>query len=73
VAGATPAGAVRPSVYDTNAGVGDVNSVMNQGASATVRMELNDNWTFKSITAWREGDTDTVIDFDNTPAAKPPH
>ncbi|MEY3293845.1 MAG: hypothetical protein RJB12_1616, partial [Pseudomonadota bacterium] len=69
VAGATPAGAVRPSVYDTNAGVGDVNSVMNQGASATVRMDLNDNWTFKSITAWREGDTDTVIDFDNTPAA----
>jgi iron complex outermembrane receptor protein len=55
VAGATPAG--------------DVNSVMNQGASATVRMDLNDNWTFKSITAWREGDTDTVIDFDNTPAA----
>ncbi|MBX9801754.1 MAG: TonB-dependent receptor [Caulobacteraceae bacterium] len=68
VAGATPAGAVRPSVYDTNAGVGDVNSVMTQGASATVRLELNDNWTFKSITAWRDGETDTVIDFDNTPA-----
>jgi len=68
VAGATPAGAVLPSVYDTNAGVGDDNSVMNQGASATIRLELNDNWTFKSITAWREGDTDTVIDFDNTPA-----
>lgn len=40
---------------------------MNQGASATIRLDLNDNWTFKSITAWREGDTDTVIDFDNTP------
>ena len=69
LAGATPAGAVLPSVYDTNAGVGDVNSVMNQGASATIQVNLNDNWTFKSITAWREGDTDTVIDFDNTPAA----
>ena len=68
IAGATPAGAVLPSVYDTNAGVGDENSVMNQGASATIRLDLNDNWTFKSITAWREGDTDTVIDFDNTPA-----
>lgn len=66
--GATPAGAVLSSVYDTNAGVGDSNSVMNQGASATVQLDLNDNWTFKSITAWREGDTDTVIDFDNTPA-----
>lgn len=65
--GATPAGAVLPSVYDTNAGVGDDNSVMSQGASATIRLDLNDNWTFKSITAWREGDTDTVIDFDNTP------
>jgi iron complex outermembrane receptor protein len=66
--GATPAGAVLSSVYDTNAGIGDVNSVMNQGASATVQVDLNQNWTFKSITAWREGDTDTVIDFDNTPA-----
>ena len=68
VAGATPAGAVLPSVYDTNAGLGDVNSVMTEGASATVQVDLNDNWTFKSITAWRYGDTDTVIDFDNTPA-----
>ena len=68
VAGATPAGAVLPSVYDTNAGLGDDNSVESQGASATVQIDLNDNWTFKSITAWREGDTDTVIDFDNTPA-----
>jgi len=69
VAGATPAGAILSSVYDTNAGLGDVNSVESQGASATVAIELNDNWTFKSITAWREGETTTVIDFDNTPAA----
>jgi iron complex outermembrane receptor protein len=68
VAGATPAGAVLSSVYDTNAGVGDNNSVMTEGASATIEIGLNDNWTFKSITAWRQGDTDTVIDFDNTPA-----
>ncbi|MDP3802151.1 TonB-dependent receptor [Brevundimonas sp.] len=68
VAGATPAGAVLPSVYDTNAGIGDDNSVMNQGASATIQLDVNDHWTFKSITAWREGDTDTVIDFDNTPS-----
>ncbi|MDP3655496.1 MAG: TonB-dependent receptor, partial [Brevundimonas sp.] len=68
LAGATPAGAVLPSVYDTRAGLGDDNSVMSQGASATVRIDLNDNWTFKSITAWREGETTTVIDFDNTPS-----
>ncbi|WP_439476654.1 TonB-dependent receptor [Brevundimonas sp.] len=68
VAGATPAGAILSSVYDTNAGLGDVNSVESQGASATIEMELNDHWTFKSITAWREGETTTVIDFDNTPS-----
>ena len=68
VAGATPASAVLPSVYDTNAGLGDDNSVMSQGASATVQIDLSDHWTFKSITAWRDGETTTLIDFDNTPA-----
>ena len=68
VAGVGVGAGIQPSVYDTFAGIGDENSVMSQGASATLRLELNDNWTFKSITAWREGDTDTVIDFDNTPA-----
>ena len=68
VAGVGVGAGIQPSVYDTFAGIGDENSVMSQGASATIRLELNDNWTFKSITAWREGDTDTVIDFDNTPA-----
>ena len=68
VAGVGPGAGVPDSVYDTWAGVGDENSVMNQGFSATVQLDLNDHWTFKSISAWREGDTDTVIDFDNTPA-----
>ncbi|RZJ31880.1 MAG: TonB-dependent receptor [Brevundimonas sp.] len=68
VAGVGAGSGIPGSVYDTNAGLGDANSVMNQGLSATVQVDLNDNWTFKSITAWREGDTDTVIDFDNTPA-----
>ena len=67
VAGVGVGAGIQPSVYDTFAGIGDENSVMSQGASATLQLELNDNWTFKSITAWREGDTDTVIDFDNTP------
>lgn len=68
VAGVGPGAGSPDSVYDTWAGIGDENSVMNQGVSATVQLDLSDNWTFKSITAWREGDTDTVIDFDNTPA-----
>ena len=68
VAGVGPGAGVPASVYDTWAGIGDDNSVMNQGFSATMQIDLNERWTFKSITAWREGDTDTVIDFDNTPA-----
>lgn len=68
VAGVGPGAGVPDSVFDTYAGIGDENSVMNQGFSATVQLDLSDNWTFKSISAWREGDTDTVIDFDNTPA-----
>lgn len=68
VAGVGPGAGVPASVYDTFAGVGDDNSVMNQGFSATVQMDLNEHWTFKSITALRDGETDTVIDFDNTPA-----
>jgi iron complex outermembrane receptor protein len=68
VAGVGVGAGIPDSVYDTYAGLGDDNSVVNQGLSATVQIDLNDAWTFKSITAWREGDTDTVIDFDNTPA-----
>ena len=68
VAGVGPGAGVPDSVFDTYAGIGDENSVMNQGFSATVQIDMSDHWTFKSITAWREGETDTVIDFDNTAA-----
>ncbi|MBX3593532.1 TonB-dependent receptor [Sphingomonas sp.] len=56
------------SVYDTAAGAGDYNRVMSQGVSATAEIGLGSGLTFKSITAWRNGNTDTIIDFDNTPA-----
>ncbi|HWQ88105.1 TonB-dependent receptor [Brevundimonas sp.] len=68
VAGVGPGAGVPASVYDTYAGIGDSNSVENQGLALTVQMDVNDHWTFKSISAYRDGDTDTVIDFDNTPA-----
>ena len=54
------------SVYDTRAGIGDDNRVMNQGLSFTGEIGLGGDLTFKSITAYREGQTDTLIDFDNT-------
>lgn len=53
--------------YDTAAGSGDTNRVMSQGVSATGEIALTDTLTLKSITAWRNGNTNGTIDFDNTP------
>ena len=61
-------GAPLANVYDTKAGVGDTNSVMTRGLSLTGEWSINDALTFKSITAWRDGETDTLIDFDGLPA-----
>lgn len=55
------------SVYDTNAGVQGNQEVETQGTSVTVEYTVNDMLTLKSISAWRSGDTATVIDFDETP------
>ncbi|MES2498018.1 MAG: TonB-dependent receptor [Pseudomonadota bacterium] len=54
-------------VYDTRAGVGDDNKVVTKGISGTIEYEASDMLTLKSITAYRKGYTDTVIDFDGTP------
>jgi iron complex outermembrane receptor protein len=56
-----------PDQYDTRAGIGDENRVVTQGISLTGEFLLNDQLTLKSISAYRDGYTDTVIDFDNTP------
>lgn len=53
-------------VYDTRAGLGDKNRVKTKGVSLTGEFELNDALTFKSISAYRKGKTNTLIDFDNT-------
>ena len=67
VAGAAPGSEVLPNVYDTRAGLGDDNSVETEGLSFTGEWRVNDVITLRSITARREGYTDTVIDFDNAP------
>jgi iron complex outermembrane receptor protein len=67
-AGVLPGAGVPGSVYDTRAGLGDSNEVVTEGVSLTAEVNINDSLTFKSITAYREGDTTTVIDFDNTPS-----
>ncbi len=59
---------ILPDVYDTRGGVGDLNAVETKGLSLLAEWNISDVLTFKSITAWREGDTNTVIDFDTGPA-----
>lgn len=54
--------------YDTRAGAGDSNEVETRGASLTGEYRLNPAVTLKSITAYRDGETNGIIDFDNTPA-----
>ncbi len=54
-------------VYDTQAGLGDSNSVTTEGVSLTGEYHASEALTFKSITASRKGHTDTLIDFDGTP------
>ena len=66
-AGLTAGEPVLKNIYDTRAGIGSDNRVETSGVSLLAQWALNDVFTLKSITAYREGDTDTVIDFDNSP------
>ncbi|MGI9274005.1 MAG: TonB-dependent receptor [Endozoicomonas sp.] len=59
---------VSNSRYDTDSGLKNPrNDTTTNGISLTVAHDLNDNWSLKSITAYRKGDTDTTIDFDMGP------
>ena len=58
---------VTSNVFDTRAGIGDANSVETSGVSLTAEWNVNDAVTLKSITAYRDGETTTPIDFDALP------
>lgn len=57
---------VLESVYDTQSNMPADNSVETSGMSLTLDYQINDALSIKSVTAKREGDTQTVIDFDST-------
>lgn len=67
-AGLTTGAPILPDVYDTDAGIGSANSVTTEGLSLTAEWRLNDSFTLKSITARREGASDSLIDFDTNQA-----
>jgi iron complex outermembrane receptor protein len=53
--------------YDVLNDMPNVNDTSMTGASLTANFSLSDAWLLKSVTAWRESDTDTNIDFDLLP------
>lgn len=59
--------AIVDSEYDTLAGIGDDNEVETRGISLTASWDVNETMTLKSITAYRDGETTTPIDFDALP------
>uniref|UniRef100_UPI0025CD0A0C TonB-dependent receptor n=1 Tax=Phenylobacterium sp. TaxID=1871053 RepID=UPI0025CD0A0C len=64
-----PTATVLDDVYDTRAGAGDKNKVEARGVSLLGEWKASDTLTFKSITAYRAGETEGSIDFDEEPAA----
>ncbi|MCJ8191214.1 TonB-dependent receptor [Sphingomicrobium aestuariivivum] len=55
--------------YDTRAGLMDpVQQVTAEGISFHLDAGIDDHWTFRSITAWRDDESATPIDFDTLQA-----
>ncbi len=58
---------VLSDIFDTAGSLGDRNDVETKGFSLLGEWDFNDAVTLKSITAYREGETSTPIDFDALP------
>ena len=56
------------SRYDVRNGMPNVNDTSMTGVSAVANWRISDDWSFKFISARRESDTETNIDFDTTQA-----
>jgi iron complex outermembrane receptor protein len=56
------------SRWDTQSGLAPLNGTEAMGGSIVVSAALGDAWDFKSISAYRESDSENNIDFDTTPA-----
>jgi len=55
-------------LFDTQSGLAPLNGTDSEGYSMTIDWLVGDRWRFKSITAYRESDSENNIDFDTTPA-----
>lgn len=57
------------SDFDTRSGFAQLNHTTLEGAALTMNWIANQDWSLKSVTAYRDSDTDTNIDFDTLPPA----
>jgi iron complex outermembrane receptor protein len=62
-----PAVPVLSDRYDVRNGMLNINDTEMKGAALTANWTLNDAWSLKSVTAYRESETFTNIDFDTLP------
>lgn len=65
------AGAACPpndSRWDTQSGLAPLNGTDAKGSSVVVSAIMSNDWLFKSISSYRESDSENNIDFDTTPA-----
>jgi iron complex outermembrane receptor protein len=53
--------------YDVRNGMPNINDTTMDGYSATLDWRINDSWSMKLVSAYRESDTETNIDFDTLP------
>jgi iron complex outermembrane recepter protein len=53
--------------YDVRNGMPNINDTTMEGYGLTFDFKLNEDWSLKSVTAYRKSDTETNIDFDTLP------
>src|SRR5687767_7480035 len=56
------------SRWDTDSGLAPLNGTEAKGGSMVISSPISSGWDFKSITAYRESDSENNIDFDTTAA-----
>jgi len=59
---------VLDNVFDSRSGIQGPNFTEAWGVSLTAEYDINPQWQFKSITAWRENENTQQIDFEALPA-----
>ncbi len=55
------------NIFDTRSGLAPINSTNAKGSALNLHWTMNPEWRFRSITGYRESDSENSIDFDTTP------